>query len=845
MKNIKIHSVIIIVTTVLVLTQNMIFAQALNFYAKKDFKAGDTPYWSATGDLNGDSYEDIVVVNAGGSGNSVSVYFNIMLDKDPVFTDKTDFAVGGNPVYVAIADINRDGKPDIITANGNTNDVSVLINKTDNNSLTPVFEPAYNFNTGNRPVGVAIADLNNDSLPDIVTSNYYGENVSVLLNKTPAGNDIPVFSEKTDLAVGTAPIELSLPDINGDGKADIVTANINTNTISIFINKTDSGAVVPQFGNKEDFSTGYNPTSLSSVDINGDGKPDLVTSNFAGQSVTVLLNKTAAGSAIPAFAEKKDFSTSGNPHALSTGDLNKDGKPDIALANYYLNSVSVLVNKTSKGDSIPSMASEVSFASGRTPNTVLVTSLNNEPYMITSNLGDNSISVLTHNSLDLSRYLEPFWAADTIYDETLLPLSVNGGVPGGKLLYNAKKIISVKDAYIQKEYTEGKDWIYNNGSITLPEGSSAPYMNDYELVFNTAKTDSSLPGKTSGTYVFYREGYFQSKQLAVTYIPERDETRTALVPVSADKVLVNTIAKLKSKRPLKIVYLGDSIMKGANSSGFMGTSPFMPVWPDLVTYNLQNHFNTQIDAVNNAVGGTMSQWGAENIDQLVVKENPDLVILGFGMNDGGTAMVSKALFKRNMKIMIDAIKANNPNAEIILISTMVANPESIVDQLQETYKPVLDAFAGEGIVVADITAMHKELLKTKKYQDMSGNNINHPNDYLARWYAQYISGMLINESVSGVTDNDKQIPGKYTLYQNYPNPFNPETEIKYSIPEAAKVTLKIYNLLGEEVATLVNSEQNAGTYKVHFNASSLASGVYLYKIQAGSFISAKKLILLK
>jgi hypothetical protein len=198
-----------------------------------------------------------------------------------------------------------------------------------------------------------------------------------------------------------------------------------------------------------------------------------------------------------------------------------------------------------------------------------------------------------------------------------------------------------------------------------------------------------------------------------------------------------------------------------------------------------------------------------------------------------------------MKIMIDAIKANNPNAEIILISTMVANPESIVDQLQETYKPVLDAFAGEGIVVADITAMHKELLKTKKYQDMSGNNINHPNDYLARWYAQYISGMLINESVSGVTDNDKQIPGKYTLYQNYPNPFNPETEIKYSIPEAAKVTLKIYNLLGEEVATLVNSEQNAGTYKVHFNASSLASGVYLYKIQAGSFISAKKLILLK
>jgi|GEM_PF-318497 len=842
MKGIKNYTGIFILVLFL---QNMVLAQAINFYAKKDFKAGDTPYWTATGDLNGDSYEDIVTVNAGGSGNSVSVFLNIMLDTDPDFTGKTDFAVGGNPVYVALADINKDGKTDIITANGNTNNVTILINETDNNSLTPVFSSRYDFNTGNRPVAVAIADINNDSWPDIVTSNYYGESISVLLNVTEPGSAVPAFSEKTDLPVGTAPIELSLPDINGDGKADIATANINTNKITVYINKTDSGAAVPSFGEKTEFNTGTNPTSLSSADINGDKKPDLLTSNFSSQSVTVLINTTAAGSDVPAFAEKKDFNTSGNPHAISTGDLNKDGKPDIALANYYLNSVSVFINKTAAGDSTVSLASEVSFASGRTPNTVLITSLNEEPYIITSNLGDNSVSVLTHNSLNLDRYLEPFWSADTIYDETILPLSINGERPDGKLLYNAKQIISVKDAYIQKEYSEGKDWQYSNGSITLPEGSSAPYMNDYDLVFSVAKQDSSLPGKTSGTYVFYREGYFQSKQLAVTYIPDRGEEDTVLVPVSADKVLVNTTAKLKSKEPLKIVYLGDSITKGANSSGFMGTSPFMPVWPDLVTYNLQAHFNTQIDAVNNAVGGTMSQWGAENIDQLVVKENPDLVILGFGMNDGGTAMVSKALFKRNIKIMIDAIKANNPKTEIILISTMVANPESIVDQLQETYKPVLDSFAGEGIVVADITALHKELLKTKKYQDMSGNNINHPNDYLARWYAQYLSGMLINESPSGVLDDNIKAPEKYMLYQNYPNPFNPETEIKYSIPDHSKVTVKVYNLLGQEVASLVNSVQDAGTYKIHFNASGLASGVYLYKIQAGSFSAAKKLVLLK
>jgi len=95
-------------------------------------------------------------------------------------------------------------------------------------------------------------------------------------------------------------------------------------------------------------------------------------------------------------------------------------------------------------------------------------------------------------------------------------------------------------------------------------------------------------------------------------------------------------------------------------------------------------------------------------------------------------------------------------------------------------------------------------------------------------------------------------PTEYELVQNYPNPFNPSTTIRYQIPASLNpskggtfVTLKIYDILGGEVATLVNEEKVAGKYEVNFNASSLASGVYLYKIQAGSFINSKKMILLK
>ncbi len=89
------------------------------------------------------------------------------------------------------------------------------------------------------------------------------------------------------------------------------------------------------------------------------------------------------------------------------------------------------------------------------------------------------------------------------------------------------------------------------------------------------------------------------------------------------------------------------------------------------------------------------------------------------------------------------------------------------------------------------------------------------------------------------------IPIVYDLTQNFPNPFNPSTTIRYQIPQDGIVTLKIYDILGSEVATLVNEEKVAGKYEVNFNASTLASGVYIYKIQAGDFVSSKKMILLK
>ncbi len=99
--------------------------------------------------------------------------------------------------------------------------------------------------------------------------------------------------------------------------------------------------------------------------------------------------------------------------------------------------------------------------------------------------------------------------------------------------------------------------------------------------------------------------------------------------------------------------------------------------------------------------------------------------------------------------------------------------------------------------------------------------------------------------VTEIIEENTINPDEYTLYQSYPNPFNPTTNIKYSIPKKDKTTIKVFDILGREVVTLVNENQNAGTYIVPFDGSNFASGVYFYSIRSGSFIETKKMILLK
>ncbi|MGE5353642.1 MAG: T9SS type A sorting domain-containing protein [Acidobacteriota bacterium] len=115
-----------------------------------------------------------------------------------------------------------------------------------------------------------------------------------------------------------------------------------------------------------------------------------------------------------------------------------------------------------------------------------------------------------------------------------------------------------------------------------------------------------------------------------------------------------------------------------------------------------------------------------------------------------------------------------------------------------------------------------------------------------------LAGCIINNVPNGNTsmnvvavENSKASPSRFELEQNYPNPFNPSTQISFQVPEASMVTLRVFDMLGKEVATLVNEYKSAGSHTVQFNASNLPSGMYIYQLRAGENISLRKMMLLK
>jgi hypothetical protein len=348
---------------------------------------GNSPGSVAVGDFNGDGIPDLVTAN--NFDNTVSV---LLGNGDGTFASPKTLAVGNYPVSVAVGDFTGDGKLDIAVANQNDGTVSVLLGNGDG-----TFETQKTVPVGTSLSALAVADVNGDGKADIIVSaNTFGDTVSVLLSNgdgtfTPDPSSSPGLPLGT-FAVGNGPEALAVADLNGDGLPDIITANYLDDTVSVLLNNGNG-----TFQTQQTFATGYRPSAVAVGDVNGDGIPDLVVPNQGSRSAPANTVSVLLGNGDGTFAPPENVVVSLPLSNVAVADVNGDGKSDIIFTSFSANTVGVLL---SNGDgSFRSLQRFTVRGLSRVPGAVAVADFDGDGRLdlVTSDASSGSVSVLPGN----------------------------------------------------------------------------------------------------------------------------------------------------------------------------------------------------------------------------------------------------------------------------------------------------------------------------------------------------------------------------------------------------------------------------------------------------------------
>jgi lysophospholipase L1-like esterase len=326
---------------------------------------------------------------------------------------------------------------------------------------------------------------------------------------------------------------------------------------------------------------------------------------------------------------------------------------------------------------------------------------------------------------DLAQAMQPFWLGKRVYCEAVLMLSQNGKPATGQLIFQPSHIISVQDYALVTNYTEGMDYTVDGRTLVSTASSRMARLRDEDLPKGELKWCS-----TGG------------KQVMVTY--EHEDTWNHPHPTFLGESLPNTMKKLKARVPLKVVAYGDSITHGVGESRLSHCPPFMPPWPELFVHRLKTIFHDdQVQFYNSAQSGADSNWGKKYAGRMVASLNPDLVIIAFGQNDFWS--VSANSFANNIAGIIKTVRNQSPGTEFLLVSTIRFDPSYTANaqywNVVGEYAANLKAMSGPGVQFVDMTAISESVYAAKKPKDCLNDPL-HPNDYLARWYAQSLAASL-------------------------------------------------------------------------------------------------------
>jgi hypothetical protein len=336
---------------------------------------GNNPQAVVNADINGDGKLDLIVANF--NDNTVSV---LMGNTDGSFQPRVDYATGANPTALVVADFNNDAKNDIAVVNNNcptapcvaVGSVSVLLGNGDG-----TFQAHIDTNVGNSPNALATADFNKDGKQDLVISNGQDNTISVLLGKANGS-----FSTRQVATTGTAPHGVAIADFTDDGLLDVVVANSGESDMTLFRGKGDGTFASPLV-----FTTGPNPVAIIAADFSGDGKADVALANSGSSTVTIMIRQQPRG-----FLTHTELTVAGLANSLVAADFTGDGKLDLAVGTPGPGAFSVL-----PGNGDGTFQAHQEFAVGSDPVSLTVGDFT----------ADGKLDVVAANDIDNTLYVLP------------------------------------------------------------------------------------------------------------------------------------------------------------------------------------------------------------------------------------------------------------------------------------------------------------------------------------------------------------------------------------------------------------------------------------------------------
>jgi hypothetical protein len=360
-----------------------------SFEHTANFPLDDSPFGACAGDFNGDAKPDLAFADFGLFANSVlSIYKNTGSNGTVGFATRADMAAASLPHDCGAGDFDGDGKLDLVSVNYGAGSVSVLRNTSANGNISFATANNLTIGAGSQPRMVSIADFDSDGKPDIAVTRFASNSITVFRNVSTVGNIS--FPSAVTYTTGSNPFSISVADCDGDNKPDLAVTNYESGSVSVFKNTSSTGNI--SFATKIDLSCGVNPRSICFADLDHSGLPEIIVANHGSNSISVLNNTSIAGSL--SFAAKVDYTAGNNPTYVSAGDLDGDGKVDIAVANMSGNTVSIYKN-TGTAASI-SLAGAVHIATGASPRCVVIQDINadSKPDLAVVNNHDKNFSVL-------------------------------------------------------------------------------------------------------------------------------------------------------------------------------------------------------------------------------------------------------------------------------------------------------------------------------------------------------------------------------------------------------------------------------------------------------------------